>query len=408
MDAQALLVQPDDASSVADGAIAGATGSVQTGSTLPPRAYTSDAFFELEREAIFKREWLLVGHVSQVARRGDYFTLTLLGEPMVIVRGRDDKIRALSTVCRHRWAPVAQGSGNTPAFSCPFHKWTYALDGQLIGAPLMDQAEAFDRRACRLPEFRSEVVDDLGLIFVTFSPTVDAISGRLAGLCDRAAAEGWNLKDQVVLQKIEQSTSYNWKVQVETYVECYHHLGGHESTLEKFMPARLSACEPDHGTWTMCVPRLADDTVPLNATERQVRNALAEGVEPGQPVGHIVVIYPFALVTFMHGGCDIRVLDPTGAGTTRSVLMLTGTAEQAASPDLDQWLASFNVTANLVNDEDNALNDMQQIGVASAFAAPGRFSHLESGAWDLAQYVRRRIAEHRQRIGDPAVANAAC
>lgn len=394
-----LTVHPDDAGVTVQKAIEGASESVRTGFTLPPRAYTSEAFFELEREAIFKREWLLVGHVSQVAAPGDYFTLNLLGEPMVVVRGKDGKVRALSTVCRHRWAPVAQGAGNTPAFSCPFHKWTYALDGQLVGAPLMDQADGFDRKACRLPEFRSEVVEALGLIFVTFSADIAPISERLASLSARAAAEGWDLKDQVVIQKIDQSTNYNWKVQVETYVECYHHLGGHEVTLEKFMPARLSACEEDHGTWTMCVPRLAEDTVPLSPVERQVRDALADGVKPGEPVGHIVVIYPFALVTFMQGGCDIRVLEPTSAGTTRSVLMVTGSAEHAASPGLGAWLETFNATANLVNDEDNALNDLQQIGVASAFAEPGRFSHLESSAWDLAQYVRRRIGAYRAAAG---------
>ena len=406
MEIPALKRLSNDVAATAQEAIDGASESVRNGSTLPPRAYASEAFFELERDAIFRREWLLVGHISQVAEPGDYFTINLLDEPIVVVRGKDGKVRALSTVCRHRWAPVAQGAGNTPAFSCPFHKWTYALDGQLIGAPLMEQADGFDRKACRLPEFRSEVVEALGLIFVTFSPDIEPISDRLASLSARAQAEGWDLKDQVVLQKIDQSNNYNWKVQVETYVECYHHIGGHEVTLEKFMPARLSGCEEDHGSWTMCIPRLADDTIPLTPVERQVRDALANGVKPGEPVGHIVVIYPFTLLTFMQGGCDIRVLEPTSAGTTRSVLMVTGSAEHAASPGLGAWLESFNATANLVNDEDNALNDMQQIGVASAFAEPGRFSHLESSAWDLAQYVRRRIGEYRAANGGVAAADA--
>ena len=84
--------------------------------------------------------------------------------------------------------------------------------------------------------------------------------------------------------------------------------------------------------------------------------------------------------------------------------MVTSSAEHAASPGLGEWLETFNATANLVNDEDNALNDMQQIGVASAFAEPGRFSHLESSAWDLAQYVRRRIGEYRKLAGSAATA----
>src|ERR1700722_15312043 len=105
-------------------AVTGLSQKVQDGRTLPPAAYVSQEFFDLEMEQIFKREWLCVGHVSQIPNVGDYFTLDLLREPIVIVRGKD-RIRALSTVCRHRWTPVVQGKGNAPGFSCPFHKWSY-------------------------------------------------------------------------------------------------------------------------------------------------------------------------------------------------------------------------------------------------------------------------------------------
>ena len=83
--------------------------------------------------SVFKKDWLCVGHVSQVAKIGDYFTLELFGEPLVVVRG-PDRIRVLSRVCLHRWAPVAEGAGNVKLFSCPFHRWAYGLDGQLVTA----------------------------------------------------------------------------------------------------------------------------------------------------------------------------------------------------------------------------------------------------------------------------------
>ena len=97
-------------------ALATSSDRVQEGCTLPPQAYVSPEFFDLEVERIFKREWLCVGHVAQVPQVGDYFTIELFNEPMVIVRGKD-RIRALSSVCRHRWAPIAKGSGHAKSFS---------------------------------------------------------------------------------------------------------------------------------------------------------------------------------------------------------------------------------------------------------------------------------------------------
>src|ERR1700677_1580089 len=144
--------------------------------TLPPDAYTSEEFFKLEVERIFRREWLVIGHGSQLAKVGAYFTLDLLGEMLVVVRAAD-RIRALSRVCLHRWAPVVSGSGNTKRFSCPFHKWAYALDGALVGAPLMDKIE-FDVRSCRLPGYRTEIVD--GFIYLNFSGDAASISEQLA------------------------------------------------------------------------------------------------------------------------------------------------------------------------------------------------------------------------------------
>src|SRR5271154_4285064 len=84
-------------------ALAGSSTRVEDAQTLPPRAYMSQAFFDLEVEKIFKKEWICVGHVAQIPNPGDYFTLEIFGEPMVIVRG-EDRIRALSSVCLHRWA----------------------------------------------------------------------------------------------------------------------------------------------------------------------------------------------------------------------------------------------------------------------------------------------------------------
>ncbi len=108
--------------------------------TFEPGHYTSKAFYELEVEHIWKKQWINVGHVSEVRESGDYFSIDLIGEPMMIVRGKDMQIRALSTVCRHRYMLVAKDkeSRNKNSFRCPYHHWTYALDGNLVSATYME------------------------------------------------------------------------------------------------------------------------------------------------------------------------------------------------------------------------------------------------------------------------------
>ena len=96
---------------------------------LPPVCYTDQGFYEFEKDAIFSHEWLCVGRASYVANPGDYFTTMHMGEPVVVVKGRDGGIRAMSTVCQHRAMLVAEGKGNTRSFLCPYHHWAYGLDG---------------------------------------------------------------------------------------------------------------------------------------------------------------------------------------------------------------------------------------------------------------------------------------
>lgn len=371
---------------------------VGDGTTLPPEAYRSPAFFELEVEAIFRQDWICVGHISQVAAVGDYFTLTLFGEPLVVVRARDG-IKALSTVCRHRWVPVVEGRGNAKAFVCPFHKWTYALDGKLIGAPLMGEARAFDRETCRLPEFRCEVLSDLGLVFVTLSDRIAPVERHLESLAARARADGWDLKDQIVVDVQRQDNRYNWKIQAETYVECYHHIGGHETTLQKAAPAHLSWCEAEQGGWTICNTRLNDDVSRLTDEEKAIVTMLAEEAGPDNLIGQQILIYPFGLITNMQTGWDIRILEPIAPDRTRSVTLNTRRRSQIEAPGFDEWLATYNATADVINAEDNVMNERQQLGLASRFAAPGSLSHLEGCVSHLAQYVRAKISEHQARAG---------
>jgi phenylpropionate dioxygenase-like ring-hydroxylating dioxygenase large terminal subunit len=361
---------------------------VETSETLPPAVYRSQAFYDLEVEKIFKKEWFAVGHVSQIPNVGDYFTLEILGEPLIVVRGAD-RIRVISSVCLHRWAPVAEGKGNAKIFSCPFHKWGYALDGQLLGAPFMEQAAGFDPKACRLPEFRSEIVEDLGLIFITFSETAGSISEKLEELCVRL--KNWHMKDLVAVRPREQKADFNWKIQLETGMECYHHFGAHPTTFEVNYPTKLTWMEPRRAGWGVCHspawPELTEEELTMGFP------VLPDLVGEERRAFDLYHIYPLTRMSARGDRMNFNQLVPMGPHATRSFGFTLLPPEIAALTELvEEKFEAQRWFSETANKEDTAVNLMQMVGAGSAYAVPGRLSHLEETVWQLADYVRERLS----------------
>ena len=201
--------------------------------TLAPRAYADPEFIDWKLERVFRREWISVGRVEEVAAVGDYFALDLFGEPMVVVRGDDDRLRAFSAVCRHRGMPVVSGAGNRRTFQCPYHLWTYSLDGRMRGAPGMDGVAGFDRAQCGLPEIRSEIWG--GWIFVNFDADAAPLSDSIAPLTAELAP--FRLADFRATEATIYDLPWNWKVMVDNFMESYHHMAIHPDTLQPLFPA---------------------------------------------------------------------------------------------------------------------------------------------------------------------------
>ncbi len=182
-------------------------------STIPSNYYNDAAVLAAENRSIFARTWQLAGHEEQVRQRGQYFTATVADEPVLIVRGDDDEVRAMSNVCRHRAGPVAKGAGKRTSLQCGYHGWTYGLDGTLRAAPEMEGIECWDKQSVALPRFRVESWN--GLLFVNLDPACAPLRDFLGDLAGRsfggrlAARKDW-------------SVNCNWKVYVDNYLEGYH------------------------------------------------------------------------------------------------------------------------------------------------------------------------------------------
>src|SRR5260370_12658917 len=186
--------------------------------TLPSHLYTAPATLAEEKERIFARSWQVVGHRDQVMSPGDYFTTELVGEPLLIVRGADGKLRCFYNVCRHRAGPPAEGCGSRKLFRCGYHGWTYDLDGSLICATEIEGVEGFRPEDFALVPVRTE--EWLNFVFVNLDPDAEPLRETLSELTrqvDRFPVAGMKL-----FERRTYKMKCNWQTYVDTYLEGYH------------------------------------------------------------------------------------------------------------------------------------------------------------------------------------------
>ncbi|MEL6523093.1 MAG: aromatic ring-hydroxylating dioxygenase subunit alpha, partial [Pseudomonadota bacterium] len=192
---------------------------------LPGQAYSDADFFAHECATVLRRGWHCVGRVDELPSPNDYLTLTLLGEPLIVVRD-GDVIRALSNVCRHRGMPVAEGSGNARRFVCRYHAWSYGTDGQLLKAPRMENA-GFDPKTCKLGQF--PCITRFGFIYVSLSEIPPEFDQGLDDLISRYQPETYR-----IVHTASEVWRCNWKCLVENFMEAYHLSVVHPETLHGY------------------------------------------------------------------------------------------------------------------------------------------------------------------------------
>ncbi|MDB5659251.1 MAG: hypothetical protein JWS10_1866 [Cypionkella sp.] len=208
--------------------------------SMPTAYYTDPAVLALERERLFGREWVCIGRADELPNPGDYLTFQLCDEPVVVIRGDDNKIRVLSNVCRHRGAIIAEGSGHTGRLVCPYHHWSYDRSGQLAAAPKMTTHPTFDAKSCRLPEFACE--EWHGFIFTNLSDNPPALGPRLQGL--DALIKNYHMEQMTTRYVIEEVWPSNWKSFIENFMEAYHLSPLHKTTLAPMNPTKLCSHIP--------------------------------------------------------------------------------------------------------------------------------------------------------------------
>ena len=196
---------------------------------VPGYIYDSPEILELEKEKIFMKDWLCVARVEEIEKPGDFMTFRVMGEPAMVVRDGDGHLNAFANICAHRGVEVASGEGNTKEFMCPYHGWTYDLEGKLTGAAFMKEAQEFTPGTCRLP--RLHLATWAGWIFVNFADAPVPFEEFIVHYQQEFAL--LRQEDCRLAVKLVLDLDCNWKLFVENLIDVYHGATLHAKTIGK-------------------------------------------------------------------------------------------------------------------------------------------------------------------------------
>ena len=336
---------------------------------MPGTIYASPDILAQEKHRIFLTDWLCVGRVEEIENPGDYLTLSVLDEPLIVARDGGGAIGAFANVCRHRGVAVAQGRGNTASFRCPYHGWTYDLTGRLTGAPQMTGAEGFDATRCSLPRLRCDTWG--GWIFVAFNEQVPPLSAFLA---DYAAAFDYlRQEDCRLAYTIDIELDCNWKLAVENLLDIYHGAALHSTTLGAYAAAdRHNYNLFANGGYSMVY-----DGAPMSPDGRS-------------PLGHMPWMRdkPESFITTGHlapnvhmfGYCDtfnVIVVWPLSVTRSRLITYALFAPESLARPDFADKAQIYRDYMTEVLEEDRYMVISLQGAMTSRRFRPGPMARME-------------------------------
>jgi phenylpropionate dioxygenase-like ring-hydroxylating dioxygenase large terminal subunit len=352
----------------------------QDARAMPGAFYTSEAFLDYEREHLFHKEWVCLGHVHEISKPGDFFTTDLAGEPLIVLRDQDGAIRVLSNVCRHRGNLVeADKTGNRKRFVCGYHAWTYGQDGALKAAPLMKKQRGFDQKKCGLKSFKVELWENF--IFVNLNGQAAPLAPRMQALS--GLMTNYHQHERHLVFSEETVWTTNWKSLMENFLEGYHLSATHLKTLHPITPTRLCQKFETTGDGFTGYRSFYDPEWPdrgpyhEDLTEDERRQTL------------ITCAFPNLLLSVATHFTLHLCLRPVDAD---HVAIRWGIAGFNPDPD-SREAKSYVDLVNAFNAEDRAKLETLTRGIKSKYYEPGPLAgdDYEGTIWDFLQYIAGRL-----------------
>jgi len=350
---------------------------VQTGlRTLPYRWYTEPRVAEVERERIFRRTWQYAGHLGELDGPGSFFPTHAGGFPVVVTLDTDATLRAFFNVCRHRGATVAGAAASRGTLQCPYHAWTYGLDGALRAAPRSDLEPCFERDELGLVPVS---VDTWGpFVFVNPDPDAEPLAAALGDLPEVVAAHGLDVNALEYRERQSYELRANWKVAVENYLECYHCAINH--------PGFVDAVD-DRALWLETGATRLSQFAPVHARALGRREPYDVHGELDMSQFHILL--PAMKFNVCPGRPNLSIGPVWPLATDRCA----GYLDYFFAPGLEEsWIAEFCEWDFQVGAEDVALVEAVQAGAGSGAVEDGRLLEVTEGLIAAFQaYVRARV-----------------
>ncbi|MBF6606977.1 MAG: aromatic ring-hydroxylating dioxygenase subunit alpha [Chloroflexi bacterium] len=351
-------------------------------SLLPGRAYHDAAIHDWEREQWFARDWLAVAREEEIPDPGSYVVRDVLGESVVIVRGRDAELRAFYNVCRHRGtAVVEEACGTAVRFQCPYHAWIYDLDGTLVRAKHTDDLADFSRATFGLTSIRLDRWG--GFVFLSFAADAEPLRAYLGDWFDHHAGFGRDFSRLRRATRLEYDVDANWKLVAENYSECYHCPGVHP-LLNRLTPYDLGEdflpVGPWKGGWMLFSEGC--ETMSMDGL-RHGRPLLPSTTATDARRIYYYILWPNLIVSVHPDYVLTHQVWPDGANRSRVVcdLYLDRDPVAGASVDVSGAVEFWDLT----NRQDYHVVELQQRGTGSRSWVAGRYSNQEAAvhAFDL-------------------------
>lgn len=357
---------------------------VEAASAMPPGIYHDPGIAALEQERIFRRDWQCAGRAESIPAKGDWFSWQIADQPVLVVRGSDGAVRAHANVCRHRMTRLMEGQGTCRRIVCPYHAWTYDIDGRLIAARHMERSRDFDAAGISLAPVRCEIWH--GWIYLTLDPQARPVAELLAPLADIVA--DYRMENYVEVLRQDHVWDTNWKLLTENFMEGYHLPVTHRKTVGAFFPAEETEFgEASHEAFTYQLFQKTTDA-PIGTAHadntRLTGRWRTTSVMPTVFPSHMYVLAPDHLwyLSLQPRGID-KVAIRYGVAFAPERL--------AAANDRERLIKDATDFLWDVNLEDRGVVEALFAGTSSPLAAPGPLSWLERENHEFTGWLARRL-----------------
>jgi phenylpropionate dioxygenase-like ring-hydroxylating dioxygenase large terminal subunit len=357
--------------------------------SLPGWTYWDPEFFELERQVVFRKSWHLVGHVNDVPATGDFLTFKFLNESILTVRGADGRVRSFHNVCRHRAARLVDSEqGNCgKRITCPYHAWTYATDGRLVGVPLRANYPGLNPDQYGLAEVEQEIWR--GFVFVRFAPGLPSVADQMAPYAAELAPAP--LEDLVPLGPPRVQTRHvNWKNVADNYSDGLHIPVAHPGLMRIF--GKSYAIEAREWVDKMS-GQLVDQPSP-HASERMYQKLIHDMGLAGNATWAYYKLWPNAAIELYPDQIDFMQFVPVSPTETQLRYINYGLPDERREMKAARYL-NWRIN-RLVNVEDKDLIERVQAGMASSSYTVGPLGEGEVCLRSFGRRMRALFPETRQ------------